>query len=311
MAGSGSSQPKVSLPTAVGKLKTDVQEALNNALAQLLEKKHLYQAISISLDDLIAVLKDRAAAETLQQAKSLTAQWLAGVWIPRHFDPHAAPPLNSATAPAPELLLRPLRLVCPVCKTGQAHTPVTWTDETEAAVQARMVVRTAPKLRSQVLTISYQCQACHSLPTVFIVRREGHRLRLEGRSPMEWLELPAHVPDTEAVFYRDAVMAYNAGKTLAALFYLRTFIERFARRVSGIQKRATGDEIMEEYAATLPEDLRARMPSFRGLYDRLSDALHSAREDSELFESARLEVDNHLDIRRVFTLNAMPEAGTQ
>src|SRR5258708_37986115 len=34
------------------------------------------------------------------------------------------------------------------------------------------------------------------------------------------------------------------------LFYLRTFIEQFARRITGTQGKETGDVIMDKYSAT-------------------------------------------------------------
>ena len=52
---------------------------------------------------------------------------------------------------------------------------------------------------------------------------------------MEQVILPSFIPKHEKHLFRDAVIAYQAGKFLAAVFYLRTFIEQFARRVAGIQ----------------------------------------------------------------------------
>jgi len=46
------------------------------------------------------------------------------------------------------------------------------------------------------------------------------------------------------------------------------------------------------------------MPSLREWYDKLSETLHSAREDATLFDTAKAEIEKHLDVRRVFS---MPE----
>ena len=90
---------------------------------------------------------------------------------------------------------------------------------------------------------------------------------------------------------------------MAALFYLRTFIEQFARRQTGTMgTKKTGDEIMSSYADTIPAEHRGSMPSLREWYDKLSEALHNAREDAELFEKARAEIEHHFDIRRVFKI---------
>jgi hypothetical protein len=45
------------------------------------------------------------------------------------------------------------------------------------------------------------------------------------------------------------------------------------------------------------------MPSLREWYDKLSEALHSAKEDAGLFESAKTEIEKHFDIRRVFAIS--------
>jgi hypothetical protein len=91
----------------------------------------------------------------------------------------------------------------------------------------------------------------------------------------------------------------HGGKILAALFYLRTFIEQFARRVTGTTGKETGDVIMERYSATLPANQRNMMPSLREWYGKLSEALHEAREDENLLEAALEAIENHFDIRRV------------
>jgi hypothetical protein len=91
----------------------------------------------------------------------------------------------------------------------------------------------------------YQCQRCLGTPEGFLVRREGWTFSLHGRSPMERVEIPSYLPQIESYFYRDAVIAFETGKTLAALFYLRTFIEQFGRRLTGTVGKATGDEIFD------------------------------------------------------------------
>jgi hypothetical protein len=91
---------------------------------------------------------------------------------------------------------------------------------------------------------------------------------------------------------------------LAALFYLRTFIEQFARRVTGTAGKSTGDELFDDYSKMLPTPMKDHMPSLREWYDKLSGALHSANGDSELFQTAKSEIELHFDFRRIYK---MPE----
>jgi len=149
----------------------------------------------------------------------------------------------------------------------------------------------------------YQCQRCFGKPEGFLVRRELWILGLHGRSPIELVEVPAYIPKAESWLHRDAVIAFNSGKILAGLFYLRTFIEQFARRVTGLTGRVTGDEIMDAYYKGLPAPNKDQMPSLREWYDKLSEALHSAKQDVALFETAKAQIEKHFDMRRVFEIS--------
>ena len=121
---------------------------------------------------------------------------------------------------------------------------------------------------------------------------------------MEKLEIPDYIPKAEKKLFRDALIAHHAGKTLAGLFYLRTFIEQFARRLTGhLNDKITGEVIMKEYAEGLPVKQRDEMPSLRDWYDKLSGKLHGADEDAELFEEARKEIDRHFDFRRLYKMD--------
>jgi len=198
----------------------------------------------------------------------------------------------------PTLLLHNVRLVCSVCNSREAFAPVGSSDVSAD----RSGNHTKGFKNVQVFSIAYQCQVCKEIPETFLVRWEGLSLKLEGRSPFETLDIPPQIPKKEAKFYRDAVVAMHGGKTLAALFYLRTFLEQFARRVTGIAGRETGENIMEAYGTSIPENLRGSIPSMREWYGKLSEAVHGAREDATLFESAREAIDQHFDVRRVFKI---------
>jgi hypothetical protein len=156
----------------------------------------------------------------------------------------------------------------------------------------------------QLFFIAYQCEHCHGAPAGLLIRRDGWRFSLDGRSPMEEIQLPPYIPKKEGHLFRDAMIARFAGKQLAAVFYLRTLIEQFARRQTGMRGRETGDEIMAAYSAILPNDQRDQMPSLREWYGKLSAPIHTADEIAAetLFDFAREEIERHFDIRRVFKI---------
>src|ERR1700686_5011134 len=117
-------------------------------------------------------------------------------------------------------------------------------------------------MSDQIFLTLYQCQGCRSAPEFLAVARNGMKVKLVGRQPIESVEVPGDVPREESDFLRSARIAFNTGNVLAALFYLRTLIEQFARRQTNTTGRETGDVLMSKYSAVLPDDLRGRMPSF-------------------------------------------------
>src|SRR5437867_303254 len=131
-----------------------------------------------------------------------------------------------------------------------------------------------------------QCQRCLGRPEAFIVERDGWRLSLHGRSPMEHVEVPKYIPKKEREHFRDALIAVHGGKVLAGLFYLRTFMELFARRATGETGRRYGDELMEAYYGILPAAHRDALPSFKEWYGKLSEPIHTGNADAALFEEA-------------------------
>jgi hypothetical protein len=123
---------------------------------------------------------------------------------------------------------------------------------------------------------------------------------------MEHIDVSKSIPKTEEHLYRDALIAFGTGKHLAAIFYLRSFIEQFARRLSGITGKSTGDKIMDAYYATLPERNRELMPSLRHWYDKLSEPIHAARNDEQVFVDALDEINRHFEFRRMYRFLRTP-----
>jgi len=145
----------------------------------------------------------------------------------------------------------------------------------------------------------------------FLVRRKSWKLILEGRSPIEHVELPNFIPEKESGYYSNALLAFNSGKILAGLFYLRTFVEQFARRVTGMTGRATGDEILDTYYGNLPSPTKDQMPSLREWYENLSVPIHTGTDDVAVFNAAKEAIDKHFEIRKVFNLSEVPPSAGQ
>jgi hypothetical protein len=157
-----------------------------------------------------------------------------------------------------------------------------------------------------------QCQSCKTEPLVFLIRRRGGKLTLAGRSRIENISAPAFLPKHVREFYSDAVIAFNSGKPLPGLFMLRVVIEQFwseleRRRVfivSDERDRLHADRLADAYNDILPPEFRDRFPSLGKIYKDISERLHNATADTELFEKSEREIVQHFDARRVMKLDA-------
>jgi hypothetical protein len=267
----------------------------SHELKNLLENKHLYQHVTINAGE---ILKQQIEAEEKPNLKTDLFKWSADELPKARFILlHQQQQLNGLS-----LVLSNVSLVCRNCGRREAFAPVWSADVSSPFVSGGRQI-TLPD-GFQIFFLAYQCQRCFGKPEGFVVRREGWTLGLHGRSPIELVEVPPYLQKPESWLYRDAVVAFNSGKVLAALFYLRTLIEQFARRLTGTAGRATGEDILDAYYKLLPPEHKDHMPSLREWYDKLSEALHSARPDAALFEAAKPAIENHFEIRKVFN---MPE----
>jgi hypothetical protein len=133
---------------------------------------------------------------------------------------------------------------------------------------------------------------------------------LVGRDPLETIEVPDALPKEYRKHFSDAIIAHNAGQTLAGLFLLRTFIEQYWLSLTLVPRsrgaRIAGDELGQAYNKTLPDGFKSRFPSLSEIFGRLSAALHSADADAVLFDSTATGITEHFDARRVFKLDARP-----
>jgi hypothetical protein len=151
----------------------------------------------------------------------------------------------------------------------------------------------------QVFSFPLQCQSCRQNIIVLLIRRIGRKLMLVGRSEFEKVQIPSYIPKSQAEFYSRAIIAFNSGEGLAALFLLRTLIEQHMRTVSGSDE-LRGDALCDEYSKTLSDKLKGIIPSLKLAYGRISDALHKATVPDGLFESQREQIELHFENLSLF-----------
>ncbi len=294
-------------------LTKNLSEVFSNGVKKLIEEKHIYQHITIDPQTILSEVCARVSRKEQERFDDIAKQFTESV----RFSPSTTEIFITGKGdytpqtPVPTLLLKNVKIFCPRCDEREIASPIWYSELSNELRKPNMFSFGSIKHHLpanylpptfQMFVIVYQCQRREDPPQSFLVRRDGWRLTLDGRSPMEQVDVPTFLPKLEKSLFRDALVAVHGGKVLAGLFYLRTFIEKFARRQTRLAGKITGDEIMSAYADLLPAEHRDHMPSLRHWYDQLSDALHDARDDAQLFETARAEIEKHFDIRRVFKI---------
>lgn len=287
--------------------RTAVTAAVEAAMKELLETKHLYQSVTVDVNAVIAKALPQPErlhpldAQSRGNAAAIVGDVARGRWITGPSRDAQLAGTDDDRAPLVFEVV-PARMFCTTCKRRERYEVVRAEDVTfdvHRPYQAEESQRPQWPLSDQTYAISMLCQGCKRYPEVILVRRTTakNRLTLSGRTPMEVAEVNESLPEPEVTFFRDAVLAHQSGRTLAGLFYLRTCIEQFARRMTGETGRRTGQDIMATYGETLPLQLRGMIPSFSECYDRISDALHAARADAVVFDDMRGKIAQHFAFR--------------
>lgn len=266
------------------------EQCVAAALRELLERKHLYQTAEVIFKAEVSVSKERA----MSALELEIGPWsIFGSRTPNYRGAVAFPPdvkfEERLSIRAPDLKLycaAPCRRLEPFHAIDCSH--VFSGDGTEPT--------------RQIYALSYVCQSCRGEPTVFLVRREGLKLRLAGRSPIEHVDVPREIPGQVRKYYSGAVVAHQSGQTLAANFLLRTLVEQWVRSFpSTLEMRVDG--ALNWYCSNLPEDFRQRFPSLRDIYEKLSSDIHSAAGDPKLFIEESARIGKHFDAWRVYELD--------
>jgi hypothetical protein len=284
-------------------------------LKQLLEEKHLYQSIEIHIVDASAILDElkiqlgsdisRKYAYLLSKDFQLVHResFIIGWKLYRPSDPRRLggmfmPTENAAIIPDMELHPGTLKLFCTHCDRIE---PYNYYDGVELSCANEGLRNFDEEIVDQTFALSYQCQSCKGIPEVFLIRRQGMKITLTGRSPIEHIEIPKYIPPKFAKYISDAILAKNCGQLLPGVFMLRTFIEQYIRSKSKTPKSDNIEGIFTEYGTALPEDFKQRFPSLKSIYDRLSVAIHDAIESEDIFTQSLEEIYRHFDAIRLYS----------
>lgn len=249
-----------------------VPPRIAKALQELINTRHLYQSVRLDWEEIKEQIQRVFNYETQAYNMIVNQSW----------------GIDAETGPAPHvrITLPPLITYCALCKKRVPHN---LTGNTDRPVS----LWPGPE---QTLIIPLECQGCRKARVVFQVTRHGDKLQLTGRSVFEEVQVPDYIPAPQRKYYSGAIIAFQSGQVLPALFMLRTLIEQCMRAEADCVD-LRGDVLCDKYADALPDSFKQQFPSSKEIYRNLSDALHSANDDKALFEKEKRRIELHLHSR--------------
>lgn len=286
-------------------------ENVQKAIAELLSDKHLYQSVRINVDFVEEIAPIAAVSGPFRvnqanlpalinklkgQGSSLfeSCEWVPDVHeVPAFFGMDLEYHGKMVPIQLPTILTE-----CHTCKTRWPFNPVPNGSSTQAGKSQN---------GNQWFLFSYECQTCKGEPVRFLVRRQKQKLTLCGRDPMEPITVPDVIPRDQRDRFGNAIIAYQSGQILSAIFGLRVFIEQHWRSIDAVSTeiagipRPTGDEMGAAYKTTLPDELKKQFPTLCECYDELSKAMHLADESPEVYERVYKQIVLHFRALQLFS----------
>ena len=246
--------------------QTEAREAIEKAIQTLINTRHLYQSVEVDFRPVIkGVVWEICARRNADKPGSARSEdveiellvpfgktdWVFGPDVPGTGKLYFSLP--------------PVRTLCSTCDSVEPF------DILNEFPLAHTMPISLGFLGQQVFVWPLKCQGCRSKVMVFMVSRSGLKIQLVGRSEFEEIKAPDYVNKRERKFYSDAVIAFNCGQVLPAIFMLRTLVEQHMGRVTGCSDiNVRGDALCDLYNGKLAEDFVARFPSFKVIYGKLS-----------------------------------------
>lgn len=194
-----------------------------------------------------------------------TAPDILGYYTSENLKPHLVdfPETNDALFTVPNV-----EIFCSNCKQRKMFSPI-YFDSVDSI---------SPSI--QFFFLVFECQICNNEKVSFSLKREENKLILVGRSQLEFNIPDPIFPKTEnylELISRANISHESGGYNIAAISYLRLFIEKYVRNETGIITREENQnisDICDKYAESLPRVIRDFIPSLKSIYMDLSEAYH-------------------------------------
>jgi hypothetical protein len=272
-----------------------ISDGISNGFKFVLENKHLYQNYEINIQSIDNIFKNKQELMHIRMAKERCRALLGFRWDDNMNIKVQSQPIGDTIYYS----LPTVKMYCAACKRIEPFNPLRSYDVLKTQNGESYNLH-----KEQLFLLIYNCQSCKGLPEVFLIRRKDWKLNLAGRSPMEIITVEKDIPKNHSKHISDAKLAFNSGHILAGLFFLRVFIEQYAKsvvNVVNIDKLKT-DEIIKLYADSLPTDFKDRFPSLYKIYSDLSISIHNATADEQLFSKCISDISDHFEAKRIFKI---------
>lgn len=291
-----------------------MQEAIGEALAELLSTKGLYQKTEVDSEVLAGYSNKSAEFRTSGfPMQALVAEFRKRPWHPISMN-HG--PRNDNGLSALHALMRSAAV-----GTSDDEMPLNfplpdiehWCDQCgKTTAHGSMNVSFMyglgspfPKLADStedLFVLCYQCSLCRKQETVFLVKRLGYRLQLCGRSQRLMVNVPKEVPKEFRDIYSDAVSAVCENDVAAGFYHLRTLLEHYMKKClkMPLDQQTRGDELAARYKSTLDSRMSGGIPSLGTIYEKASGFMHSRTGNEADFQKLVGDFAGHLKAKELF-----------
>lgn len=295
-------------------------DQVESGMKELLEKKHLYQRISVKWPDPEVVeLKGSRAGRGYVDVDwivftedSKTLPWVVAndVFRRNYLLSNPAELIIASPIFIPIVPLT-IKIYCHKCEEMDPFNIVDGLDVFSDVQRYGHFTNIGGRADQQIFVLKYQCQNCKTRPVVFLIQRDGLKISLTGREPMEMVLVPKFIPKEVEKYYSGAMIAYNSGQILPAKFMFRVFLEQYVRSLSKTPKSEDIEGLFMEYKSNIPNDFKQRFPSLDSIYQNLSDHIHAADETPEMVMQVKEKIDLHFESKKIFerTLNTNKSTG--
>jgi hypothetical protein len=296
-------------------LELAMQDHIGSSLAALLSTKGLYQNMDVDLSVVGQFSTENPTyADSGWTTQNLIAELKQRPWYPVSYG-HGDPPedgesrarflrgTGTSRTPIDELPLQfPLPDVetwCRVCRKATAHASISKSGDIT-------VNHHLPKIGPETLqlyVLYYSCSLCRSSPLIFLVKRQGNKLQLCGRSQRPYFDPPAVIPKEFRDVFSDAISAVSENDVPAGFYHLRTFAEHYMKKCLNIavDQQMTGDDLVAQYNASLDCRMSGAIPSMSTIYANASRNMHERSTDVDAFNQIADDIVGHCEAKALFT----------